>query len=342
MQVNSTPEISRSNQININSDFTPLSNETKNVLLTKLYHDRTQVPAGIKFIDSFAKKVTDLKELKAKLDSGKVDLGWKDRAKAVALCVGAALLVAAAVGAVFALFYLDPVFLAASGYLAATVTVLVIGAPFGALVAFGFACSNAHETFNQITSKQLKQQLKHIEQEKIPKEYLDQIQATEKMLEGYIKQVDDKMIARAGIPRKKQKLENKKVSLQFALNDIKRLHRAFEYIDARGKVEAKTEDQQEKAHEVAKEASLFDQPVKVEAKVEGKEEKAHEIAKELSRISQPVKVEAKSEGKEEKANEIAKKMLKLGRPLEEVCAVTGLSLAAVERLSRSISEKKTL
>lgn len=40
----------------------------------------------------------------------------------------------------------------------------------------------------------------------------------------------------------------------------------------------------------------------------------------------------KEEGKEEMAREIARQMIRMSRPLEEICLLTGLSMAAVQIL----------
>lgn len=77
----------------IEADFSPLSQETYSIIKENFFVD-SNIPGGIKDIQTYAKKVTALKDQIADFESGKIQ---KHRAIAIAKCVGAALLVAATV-----------------------------------------------------------------------------------------------------------------------------------------------------------------------------------------------------------------------------------------------------
>lgn len=75
------------------ANFTPLNEETLKVLKENVF-DNKELPPEIKEIQTFAKKVTALKNMAEDFESGKIK---KERARAIGKCVGVALLVVLAV-----------------------------------------------------------------------------------------------------------------------------------------------------------------------------------------------------------------------------------------------------
>jgi len=211
----------------------PLTQQTRKTLSACIFGGHA-LQGGCEAYQSLATRAVPLRDLQQKLQDGSLDLGCKDKAWAIAACIGSAVLVAAIAALAFWMCVSFPGILIQA---AADPTGITIAALF-TMVALGaiplmLAIEHAKEVFGRPSPQQLEEQLTQISENAV--EGQEQVQAVidrlTAQIEGYNEPIQE--ADAIGNNSKQRALTNDRDRLQQALEDLQRLKQAVETLEVR-------------------------------------------------------------------------------------------------------------
>lgn len=218
-----TQAITLGNLVNCHP-FTPKTQKT----LSHYIFQGQQIEGGCADYKSLAERTTRLQDLQQKLVSGKLDLGLKDKTKAILICVATAIVVVAAtVALIYAIKIYGPLLFQGPAD-AIGITMAGLGGLYMlAWMPFITSCIYAREVFKRPSPSELQHQLNETVQiSDDKKQEMNQViqNLTAKRDEIVIKSLN---AANMGASLAKSRLDAEASTLTAALDEIQQLHKCF-------------------------------------------------------------------------------------------------------------------
>lgn len=205
------------------NNIQPLTEHTEQ-LLKKQVFGNNEIEGGFLSYQSLANRIVYLKDLQNEYEAKNIDLGPKDRAWAIAKCIGTALLVvASATLAFFIMLHVVP-FSSGSADGVGICWGVALMPLVGSCALFYAACENVNQIFKRPTPQQLTEQLAQIATEEIPPNHVTQMKNIEQQFTARIADLEARIATatQMGITNKSN-LETQKAAIQLAFDDVHRL-----------------------------------------------------------------------------------------------------------------------